>query len=113
MTAPRRIIDYRTVVLILVASMIGTGVFTTLGLQAAQVPDGAALLLLWVLGGVAALCGALYYAELAAALPQPLADRPDHPLRRRYRRCQTPQSTKAATERSQVSELHLPPSADP
>jgi APA family basic amino acid/polyamine antiporter len=50
--------------------MIGTGVFTTLGLQAAQVPDGAALLLLWALGGMVALCGALSYAELAAALPR-------------------------------------------
>lgn len=50
--------------------MIGTGVFTTLGLQAAEVPDGAALLLLWLLGGVVALCGALSYAELAAALPR-------------------------------------------
>jgi APA family basic amino acid/polyamine antiporter len=70
MPSPRRFIDYRTAVLIVVANMIGAGVFTTLGLQAAVVPDGAALLLLWVLGGVVALCGALSYAELAAALPR-------------------------------------------
>ena len=70
MTSQRRFIDHRTAVLIVVANMIGTGVFTTLGLQAAQVPDGAALLLIWVLGGVVALCGALCYGELAAALPR-------------------------------------------
>jgi len=56
--------------LITIASMIGTGVFTTLGLQAASLPNGAALLLLWAIGGLVALCGALCYAELAAALPR-------------------------------------------
>ncbi len=70
MSSPRRFIGFRTAILIVVANMIGTGVFTTLGLQAAEVPDGAALLLLWLLGGVVALCGALSYAELAAALPR-------------------------------------------
>jgi len=55
--------------LLVIANMIGTGVFTTLGLQAAAVPDAPALLLLWLLGGIVALCGALSYAELAAALP--------------------------------------------
>lgn len=69
MSSPR-FIDQRTAILIVVANMIGTGVFTTLGLQAEGVPDGAALLLLWLIGGVIALCGALCYAELAAALPR-------------------------------------------
>jgi APA family basic amino acid/polyamine antiporter len=70
MSSTRRFISYRTAVLIVIANMIGTGVFTTLGLQAEGVPDGAALLLLWALGGLTALCGALSYAELAAALPR-------------------------------------------
>ena len=38
-----------------------------------QLDEGAqafAVLLLWVVGGIAALCGALSYAELAAALPR-------------------------------------------
>ncbi|WP_296703212.1 APC family permease [Thiocapsa sp. UBA6158] len=65
-----RFIDQRTAILIVVANMIGTGVFTTLGLQAAGIPDGAALLMLWLIGGLIALCGALSYAELAAALPR-------------------------------------------
>lgn len=70
MPNPRRFIDYRTAVLLVVANMIGTGAFTTLGLQAAAVPNGAALLLLWGLGALVALCGALSYAELAAAVPR-------------------------------------------
>jgi len=70
MVSHRPFIDYRTAVLMVVANMIGTGVFTILGLQAEGVRDGAALLLLWALGGVTALCGALAYAELAAAIPR-------------------------------------------
>lgn len=65
-----RFIDQRTAILLVVANMVGTGVFTTLGLQASGIPDGAALLLLWLIGGVIALCGALSYAELVAALPR-------------------------------------------
>lgn len=67
---PRPFLGLRAATLLVVANMIGTGVFTTLGLQAAGVQDGAALLLLWLLGGLIALCGALCYAELAAALPR-------------------------------------------
>jgi basic amino acid/polyamine antiporter, APA family len=50
--------------------MIGTGVFTSLGFQVAGTPSVFPLLLLWVVGGVIALCGALSYGELAAALPR-------------------------------------------
>ncbi|HBG97056.1 MAG TPA: amino acid permease [Chromatiaceae bacterium] len=63
-------IDLKAAFLLVVANMIGTGVFTTLGFQAAGVPNGAALLLLWALGAIVALCGALSYAELAAAMPR-------------------------------------------
>ncbi len=70
MNGRRRFIGYPTAVMLVIANMIGTGVFTTLGLQADAVPDGAALMLLWILGGLVALCGALSYAELAAALPR-------------------------------------------
>jgi APA family basic amino acid/polyamine antiporter len=55
---------------VVVGNMIGTGVFTSLGFQVSGVPSGFALLLLWVLGGVFAFCGALSYGELAAALPR-------------------------------------------
>jgi APA family basic amino acid/polyamine antiporter len=70
MTQPPQAFDLRAATLLVVANMIGTGVFTTLGLQAEGVQNGAALLLLWLLGGLVAACGALAYAELAAALPR-------------------------------------------
>lgn len=54
---------------LVVASMIGTGVFTSLGFQVRDLPSGPAILLLWLLGGLLALCGAFSYAELVAAIP--------------------------------------------
>ncbi|MFZ1102129.1 MAG: amino acid permease [Hyphomicrobiaceae bacterium] len=53
-----------------VASMIGIGVFTSLGFQVRNLPSGFALLALWAVGGLVALCGALSYAELATAFPR-------------------------------------------
>lgn len=50
--------------------MIGTGVFTSLGFQIGDLPSGFVILLLWLIGGVCAFCGALCYAELSAALPR-------------------------------------------
>ena len=50
--------------------MIGTGVFTSLGFQIAAVDSVFALLMLWLVGGLIALTGALSYGELGAALPR-------------------------------------------
>ncbi len=60
---------------LVVSNMIGTGVFTSLGFQVAGFGgalghDVFPLILLWIVGGVLALCGALCYAELATALPR-------------------------------------------
>jgi len=55
---------------IVIANMVGTGVFTSTGYQAEFLPDAGTILLLWVFGGVLALCGALCYAELGAMLPR-------------------------------------------
>lgn len=52
------------------ANMIGTGVFASLGFQVQAVPSAFLILVLWTLGGLVALCGALTYAELASALPR-------------------------------------------
>jgi APA family basic amino acid/polyamine antiporter len=52
------------------ANMIGTGVFTSLGFQVQALPSPFLILLVWALGGIVALCGALSYAELSAALPR-------------------------------------------
>jgi len=59
-----------TAVGVVIANMIGTGVFTSLGFQAAATPSEWTLLFLWVIGGGLAICGALSYAELGAAMPR-------------------------------------------
>jgi APA family basic amino acid/polyamine antiporter len=53
-----------------IASMIGTGVFTSLGFQLNDIQSIFPLIMLWIVGGVVALCGALSYSELGAALPR-------------------------------------------
>lgn len=50
--------------------MIGAGIFTTSGLLLAQLYDPKLLLILWVIGGIIALCGALSYSELGARFPR-------------------------------------------
>lgn len=52
------------------ATMVGTGVYTSLGFQLVDLQSGFSILMLWVLGGVIALSGALCYAELAVAIPR-------------------------------------------
>ena len=68
--APRRTVGFFTACGIVIANIIGTGVFTSLGFQVADIQSGFALLMLWIVGGIAALCGALCYSELSAALPR-------------------------------------------
>jgi APA family basic amino acid/polyamine antiporter len=59
-----------TAVSLAVADMIGIGVFTSLGFQVASLPSAFSVIMLWVVGGIAALCGALCYAELATMFPR-------------------------------------------
>ncbi len=54
---------------IVIANMIGAGIFTTSGLLMTGLKDPVLLLILWAVGGVIALCGALSYGELGAAMP--------------------------------------------
>lgn len=60
----------RTATAVIVANMVGTGVFTSLGFQLVDIDTVFPILLLWTLGGIAALCGAASYAELGGALPR-------------------------------------------
>lgn len=53
-----------------VANMVGTGVFTSLGYQLYGTHDGFAILMIWLIGGIVALFGAFAYAEIANRLPQ-------------------------------------------
>ena len=59
-----------TATAVVIANMIGTGVFGSLGFQLLGIHDFASIIILWALGGVIALCGAFAYSELGAALPQ-------------------------------------------
>ena len=60
----------KTAIAIVIANMIGTGVFTSLGFQLLEIHSTFVLLMLWLVGGATALCGALTYAELASSLPR-------------------------------------------
>lgn len=68
--APASRISLTAAVAIVVANMVGTGVFTSLGFQVVGIPNGMPILALWVLGGALSLCGAVCYGELAAMMPR-------------------------------------------
>ncbi len=59
-----------TAMAVVMANMIGTGVFTSLGFQLVTIQSGFAILMLWLVGGLTALCGALCYAELGSTIPR-------------------------------------------
>jgi APA family basic amino acid/polyamine antiporter len=59
-----------TATFVVVASMVGVGVLTTSGFTVAAVGSNQWMLLLWVLGGITAVCAALTLAELSAAIPR-------------------------------------------
>jgi APA family basic amino acid/polyamine antiporter len=55
---------------IVIANMIGAGIFTTSGLLLAGLHNPILMMVLWAVGGIIAICGALSYGELGAAMPQ-------------------------------------------
>ena len=54
---------------IVVANMVGTGVFISAGYMVGSL-DAQTSLLAWMIGGVLALCGAAVYGELGAMMPR-------------------------------------------
>lgn len=60
----KRKISIYTASAIVVANMIGTGVFTSVGFQLSAIQNTWSILLLWLVGGILALFGAFAYAEL-------------------------------------------------
>ena len=66
---PRRLGFWATTALV-IGTIIGSGIFRVPASVAAEVGSPAAIALVWILGGVISLCGALALAELAAALPK-------------------------------------------
>ena len=59
-----------TATFVIVSSMIGVGILTTSGHTVLKLGSNQLMLVLWVVGGIVALCGALTLAELSAALPK-------------------------------------------
>ena len=55
---------------IVIANMIGSGIFLTSGLLMKDLGNPWVMILLWIIGGGIALCGALSYGELGAAIPR-------------------------------------------
>ncbi len=58
-----------SVVAIIVADMVGTGIFTTSGLLMENLRSPVVMVVLWAIGGLIALSGAFCYAELSTAMP--------------------------------------------
>ena len=65
---PRRLGFWATTAIV-VGTMIGSGIFRVPASLASEVGSPGAIALVWILGGLISLCGALALAELAAALP--------------------------------------------
>ena len=71
MTPPKRQLGIAVASAIVIANMIGAGVFTSAGFQAAySFKDPLTMMSTWVVGGVIALCGAAAYAELGSLMPR-------------------------------------------
>ncbi|MDX1333405.1 MAG: amino acid permease [Robiginitalea sp.] len=70
MTTKPKKIGWKVAAALVIANMIGTGVFTSLGFQLVDIQNSWSIVLLWVLGGVMALIGALCYAEVGSAFPK-------------------------------------------
>jgi len=68
-TLPRELRLFSTTSIV-IADTVGAGIFTTSGLLMAGLYNPVLMLLLWLVGGVLALCGALCYGELGAAMPE-------------------------------------------
>ncbi|WP_232504992.1 APC family permease [Rubrivivax gelatinosus] len=72
--APRPQLDVRHAVAVCVGMVIGAGIFKTSPMVAASLASDTAVYAAWVLGGVLSFIGALCFAELASAFPDPGGD---------------------------------------
>ena len=66
---PRRI-GLWSAIAIVIGSVIGSGIFRSPAGIADRLPGPLAMMSVWVIGGIFALCGALTMAELASAIPR-------------------------------------------
>ncbi len=63
-------IGLKSATALVIANIIGAGIFTSTGFQAGVLGHPGYIFLLWAVGGLLAFCGALCYAELGAAMPR-------------------------------------------
>ncbi len=68
--ANSRKIGWRSAAAIVIANMVGTGVFSSLGFQLQSLHNTWTILSLWVIGAIFSLLGAFSYAELGTRLPK-------------------------------------------
>jgi APA family basic amino acid/polyamine antiporter len=66
----KREIGFFTATILVIANMVGTGIFTTSGFIMEELGNPQTMLLCWFVGGIFALCGALCYGELGAMFPK-------------------------------------------
>jgi APA family basic amino acid/polyamine antiporter len=59
---------------VVVANMIGTGIFSSLGFQLIGISDYFSIVMLWLAGGVISLCGAYVYSRLAVNMPDAVGE---------------------------------------
>jgi len=81
-TLPERRLDVKHAVALCVGMVVGAGIFKTSPMVAQALASDQALYLAWAIGGILSFIGALCFAELAAAFPDPGGDY--HFLRRAY-----------------------------
>ena len=65
-----RVLGLRSAILLVVGSVIGSGIFLTSGGMAAVIPSASLLLAAWILGGLLAIAGGLTYAEMGSMFPR-------------------------------------------
>jgi APA family basic amino acid/polyamine antiporter len=63
-------LGYSAAISLVIANMIGVGIFTSLGFQLNDLNNYYSILLLWLFGGIHAILGSFCYSELSAAFPK-------------------------------------------
>jgi APA family basic amino acid/polyamine antiporter len=65
-----RVLGLGSAIMLVVGSVIGSGIFLTTGVMAESIPSASMLVVAWTLGGVLAITGGLTYAEMGAMFPR-------------------------------------------
>ncbi len=69
-SSPEATYDVASLTMLVVASMVGAGVFTTSGFTLGAVGSPPMVMVCWTIAGGIAMCGAVAYGQLARLMPQ-------------------------------------------